>query len=56
MLKQIIEFLRDILRSPTTYDTLESYIVAGNPQNSADVDRLEREFYAKRLNIFEKYY
>jgi len=36
---------------PTTYGSaLESYIIANNPQNSCDVDRLSREFDHKMAN------
>jgi hypothetical protein len=57
MLKQIINFLNDILFSPRMHDSLEAYIVSGNPQTSEDVDRLEREYYDRsQQHIFENYY
>ena len=57
MLKQLIDFLNDILFSPKLHDSLEAYIVAGNPQSSEDVDRLEREYYDRnQQHIFETYY
>jgi len=57
MLKQIIEFIRDIFRSQSMYDSLDAYITAHNPQNAGDVDRLEKEFYQRRsISAFEKYY
>ena len=48
MLASIIAFFKSIFSSPTEYDTLEAYIVAGNPQDVHDVDRLERQFYERR--------
>ena len=57
MFKSFLIFLRDLLRSPSMHDSLEAYIVAGNPQDSSDIDRLEREFYQRhRAGFFEKYY
>jgi hypothetical protein len=52
MIKQILEFLRDILRTPSLHDALEAYITAGNPQTPDDVDRLEREFFRNRESLF----
>jgi hypothetical protein len=48
MLASIIAFFRNIFSASKAYDNLEAYIVAGNPQDTHDVDRLEREFYEKR--------
>lgn len=57
MIKQVLDTIKEILRSPTIQDTLEEYIAARNPQTSDDVDRLEREFYNRRRNAFyDKYY
>ena len=48
MFATIIKFFRNIFTMPTVHDSLEAYIVAGNPQDVHDVDRLEREFYESR--------
>jgi len=57
MIKQILEFLRDIFRPDSLHDALESYINAGNPQTSGDVDRLEQEFFRRRESLFfDRYY
>jgi len=47
MFKSIIEFLKDLFKSPTMFDQLEAHIIAGNPQTAADVEQLERGFYDK---------
>jgi hypothetical protein len=47
MIKQILEFLKDLFKSPTMFDQLEAHIIAGNPQTPADVEQLERGFYNK---------
>lgn len=40
-----------VFESPQTYGSaLEAYIVAGNPQNAGDIDRLQRQFDAKLSN------
>lgn len=57
MIKQILEFLRDIFRTPSIHDALEAYITTGNPQTADDVDRLEREFFRTRQSLFfDRYY
>lgn len=48
MLKSIIEMFRAIFANPVIHNDVEAYIAAGNPQNTGDVDRLEREFYEQR--------
>lgn len=48
MFTTIIAFLKKIFTVPSIHDNLEAYIVAGNPQDTNDVDRLEREFYERR--------
>jgi hypothetical protein len=48
MLENIIKFIKNIFILPTVHDELEAYIVAGNPQDTNDVDRLERQFYESR--------
>jgi hypothetical protein len=45
MLIALLSFLKDIFKSQTIHDQLEAHIVAGNPQNAADVEMLERGFY-----------
>lgn len=58
-LSSLIAYIREVLRTPTYHDNLEAYITAGNPQNACDIDRLEREYHAKRkqqLNVFDRYY
>jgi hypothetical protein len=44
-MKTFIEFLKSLFRVESISDNLEAYIIAGNPQDVGDVDRLEREFY-----------
>ncbi len=46
-MKTFIEFLKSLFTTETIQTNLEAYIVAGNPQDVGDVDRLEREFYRK---------
>jgi hypothetical protein len=60
MFKKIIDVLKKVLDTIHTYrlmlvgadsamhGNMEAYIVAGNPQNSCDVDHLEREYYRKQ--------
>ena len=48
MLENIIKFIKNIFVLPTVHDELESYIIAGNPQDAHDIDRLERQFYENR--------
>ena len=50
MFKSIIEFLKKLVETDNIHNNLEAYIVAGNPQDPGDVDRLEREFYYKKQN------
>ena len=57
MLKLILEKLKKFFLEDSWSHNLEAYIIAGNPQDIHDVDRLEREFYEKRkLNILNRYY
>ena len=51
MFEQIIKSLKKFFMVESHYESLEAYIVAGNPQDVNDVDRLEREFYEKRKFI-----
>jgi hypothetical protein len=48
MLKSLIEIFRSIFRNPVLQNDLEAYIIAGHPQDSGDVDRLEKEFLQQR--------
>ena len=45
MLAYFFSTLKELFTSPSYHDNLEAYITAGNPQDSHDVERLEREFY-----------
>ena len=45
MITALFAFLKNLFKSPTVFDQLEAHIVAGNPQNAADVEQLERGFY-----------
>jgi len=45
LLKNFSQFFVDIFRDRNV--TLEQYIISNNPQNNAQVEALEREFYAK---------
>jgi hypothetical protein len=51
MLKAIIEFFKAIFDNPVIQNDLEAYIIAGKPENAADVDRLEREFNTQRKHL-----
>lgn len=55
-MKAIIDFIKDVFKERTIYDSLEAYIVAGNPQGPEDVDRLEREYWDKnhRVSYFDR--
>lgn len=52
--KSLGNYLADLFRvfeRPQTYGSaLEAYIVSNNPQNSGDIDRLQRQFDAKISN------
>jgi hypothetical protein len=54
MLNELAEYFHkmfDSFNRPTTYGSaLEYYIVANNPQDGCDVDRLTREFDLKTAN------
>lgn len=57
MINQILEFFKNIFRPCELHDTLEEYIAARNPQNSADVDHFEQEYYRRRQSLFfDRYY
>ena len=56
MFKSFIKFLSKLFATENFHNNLEAYIVAGNPQDSHDVDRLEREFYQKRANRQHNYF
>jgi hypothetical protein len=45
MFKTIIDFFRKLFTAPTMFEGLEAHIIAGNPQNAADIEQLERGFY-----------
>jgi hypothetical protein len=45
LLKNFNTFLSELFRDRN--QTLEQYIVSNNPQNSSQVEALEREYYAK---------
>ena len=57
-MKSIIEFIKEFFREKSTYDTLEAYIAARNPQGPGDVEKFEREFWDKRhrIDTFDRYY
>jgi hypothetical protein len=57
MFRSIISFFKNLFSYPSYQDGLEAYIVAGNPQDASDVDRLEREYNRRKQEIyFGKYY
>ena len=56
MFRSIFEFLSKLFTTESFHNNLEAYIVAGNPQDANDVDRLEREFYYKRANRQHNYF
>lgn len=45
MIIALLTFLKDLFRGPTVFDRLEEHILAGKPQNAADVESLERGFW-----------
>lgn len=56
MFNSIIEFVREVFKEKSVFNSLEAYIIAGNPQGPDDVDRLEREFWEKtKINVFDRY-
>lgn len=48
MFTNLYSFFKDLLKARTLFDNLEAHIVAGNPQDAADVERLERGFYDRQ--------
>jgi hypothetical protein len=59
MFSNFIAYIKEIFAEPSYHHNLEAYITAGHPQDAADVDRLEREYYSKQrrqLTVFDKYY
>ncbi len=54
LLNSLGNYLTDlfsVFEKPQTYGSaLEAYIVSNNPQNSCDIDRLQRQFDAKISN------
>lgn len=55
-MKSIIQFIKEVFKEKEIYDSLEAYIIAGNPQGPDDVDRLEREYWQKnhRVGYFDR--
>ena len=49
MLTHIIEFINSWFSQQNYSSALESYIVSKNPQNTAHIEALEREFHEKLL-------
>jgi hypothetical protein len=47
----VIEMFKSVFMNPVIQNDLEAYIVAGNPQNAGDVERLEREFSQLRQSL-----
>jgi hypothetical protein len=45
MFRTIFTKLKSYLTHNTTMTAIESYIVSRNPQNSADIDSLIKEYY-----------
>ena len=56
MFEKFIKFVKGLFAEDNIQDNLEAFIIAGNPQDPGDVDRLEREFYARRQNPREYNY
>lgn len=48
MIKSILQKLKEMTAPEIT--NLEAYIISNNPQNSDDIDRLEREFFSKQTS------
>lgn len=44
MYSDILSFIKDMFKTTDYYASAEAYIVAHNPQDMNDVDRLEREY------------
>lgn len=51
MLKYFIEKLNKIFNSGIDKN-LEEYIIAGNPRNADDIDRLQREYLQRNSSTF----
>ena len=54
-MKAIINFLKKLFTTDSIQNNLEAYIVAGNPQNPGDVDRLEREYQQKQYGSYQRF-
>lgn len=50
MIYAFINMLKNLFSTDSAHSALEAYIVAGNPQDVGDVDRLEREYYRQQEN------
>ncbi len=48
MLQNAINKLKGYFTVSDEHTKLEAFIVAGNPQSTYDVDRLEKQFYAQQ--------
>lgn len=43
----LLSFIKSLFKSSSIHNQLEAHIIAGNPQNAADVELLERGFHDK---------
>lgn len=55
MLRSIVAILKEIFFNPVMKNDLDAYIVAGNPKDASDVERLERDFHNQR-RLLARYY
>lgn len=49
MIVLLLSFLKRFFKSSSMSAQLEAYVIAGNPQNTYDVEALEKKFY-QQLN------
>lgn len=50
-LSQLLAVLKTLFTSKTYGETLESYIVSRNPQNTADIEKFAREFESRASTL-----
>ena len=55
MLDFMIAFFKSVINDPVIQNDLEAYINIGNPKNSGDVERLEKEFNTQRRHLARYY-
>jgi hypothetical protein len=58
MFKSIIEFIKEVFKTRSEFYELEQAIASSNPLTTADIEKVEKEFWDKRTraNTFDRYY